>query len=46
MINYIKKTKENILLYFDMMSSFFRAVFNLKHKPIIEYTAVSREVVG
>ena len=27
------------------MMGFFYAVFNLEHKPIMEYTAVSREVV-
>ena len=28
-----------------MIGYFFHAVFNLEHKPIMEYTAVSRKVV-
>ena len=40
----LRKTKEKILFSFYMMG-FFYAVFNLEHKPIMEYTAVSREVV-
>ena len=44
MINYVKKIKK-IKFFFYMMGYFFHAVFNLGHKPIMEYTAVSREVV-
>lgn len=34
--NYVKENKKNI---------FFHVVFNLEHKPIMEYIAVLREVV-
>ena len=38
-----RKTKKNI---FFTWATFFHAVYNLEHKPIMEYTAVSRKVVG
>ena len=41
----LRKTKEKILFSFLHDGLFFYAVFNLEHKPIMEYTAVSREVV-
>ena len=43
MINYVKENKK--IYFFYMMGYFFHAVFNLEHKPIMEYTAVSREMV-
>ena len=42
MINYVKENKKNI---FFTWATFFHAVYNLEHKPIMEYTAVSRKVV-
>ena len=43
MINYVKENKKNI--FFIWRATFFHAVYNLEHKPIMEYTAVSRKVV-
>ena len=45
MINYVKKNKRKNSIFFLHDGLFFNAVFNLEHKPIMEYTAVSREVV-
>ena len=45
MINYVKKNKRKNSIFFLHDGLFFYAVFNLEHKPIMEYTAVSREVV-
>ena len=43
MINYVKENKKNIFL--TWWATFFHALYNLEHKPIMEYTAVSRKVV-
>ena len=41
--NYVKENKKNI--FFTWRATFFHAVFDLEHKPTMEYTTVSREVV-
>ena len=41
--NYVKENKKKY--FFTWRATFFHAVFDLEHKPTMEYTAVSREVV-